>query len=246
MTLEEWRKQYFMIKKTFGYSEELDQESAIILDSIIRKPVSLRKIEKIIKGKTVFVIGSGPSLPSNMDVLKKFREIPKIVADGAAVAMAENHIIPEIVVTDLDGDEKTLKQLGKKKTIFVVHAHGDNIGRLPFSENFKNCLGTTQVMPFGKVKNFGGFTDGDRCVFLAKYFGAKNIILVGMDFGKKIGRYSQTKDSERRLKLKKLRIGKRLLEWLASKNQIGLFTTGDAISGFKTIKKEQIKDIIIT
>lgn len=247
MTLKDWQKQYLKIKKTFRYSQELDQESALILDSIIKKPVSLKNIEKIIQGKTVFVIGAGPSLSSSIQFLKKFKNVPKIVADGAAVALTENHIVSHIVVTDLDGDEKTLKQLGKTKTIFIVHAHGDNIEKLPFSENFQNCLGTTQVIPVGSVKNFGGFTDGDRCVFLARYFGAKNIILVGMDFGNKIGKYSQTKDSDRKVKLKKLATGKKLLEWLASKNQRGLFTIGTTpILGFKKINFDQINDIIIT
>ena len=68
----------------------------------------------------------------------------------------------------------------------------------------KNCIGTTQTNPFNKIQNFGGFTDGDRAVFLASYFGAKKVILFGMDFGKKIGRQSRTESSDRKIKLKKL------------------------------------------
>ena len=41
-----------------------------------------------------------------------------------------------------------------------------------FVKEFANVVGTTQTEEFGKMKNFGGFTDGDRCVFLAEFFNA--------------------------------------------------------------------------
>ena len=114
--------------------------------------------------------------------------------------LVESGIIPDIVITDLDGDEDTLKKIGRK-SIFIVHAHGDNIEKLEFVKKFKKCIGTTQSNPFNKIQNFGGFTDGDRGVFLANHFGAKKIILFGMDFGEKIGKHSNTKKSERKIKL---------------------------------------------
>ena len=116
---------------------------------------------------------------------------------------------------------------------------------LQLAENFKNCIGTTQSKSFEKVENFGGFTDGDRAVFLASHFKAKKIVLFGMDFGKRIGRYSNTKQSERKIKLKKLRKGKQLLEWVSSKTKSELFTTSSPIYGFKKIPYRNL-DIIIT
>jgi len=110
--------------------------------------------------------------------------------------------------------------------------------------NFKNCIGTTQTKPIGKLQNFGGFTDGDRAVFLANYFMAKKIILFGMDFGKRIGKFSNTKPSERTIKLKKLRKGKFLLEWLAIKSKSELFTTSSPIVGFKKIPYQNLDSII--
>ena len=76
-------------------------------------------------------------------------------------------------------------------------------------KKMKNCIGTTQTNPFNKIQNFGGFTDGDRGVFLASYFNAKKIILFGMDFGNQIGKFSNTKKSDRRNKVKKVRNRKR-------------------------------------
>src|SRR6267143_84319 len=120
---------------------------------------------------------------------------------------------------------KNIKKAGRENAIMIVHAHGDNIDKLYLASNFKYCLGTTEGKPFGNIHNFGGFTDGDRCVFLAKYFGAKKIILFGMDFGTKIGKYSKEKITNKTTKIKKLRWAKRLLEWLALQNHSELYTT---------------------
>jgi 2-amino-4-hydroxy-6-hydroxymethyldihydropteridine diphosphokinase len=46
----------------------------------------------------------------------------------------------------------------------------------------KRFIATTQAKPFDKVYNFGGFSDGNRCVFVAKEFGAKSVKLAGFDF----------------------------------------------------------------
>ena len=139
--------------------------------------------------------------------MKNFKKSIKIAADSSIKHLVENGIIPDIIITDLDGDENTLKKIAKTKSIFVVHAHGDNIEKLEFSKKFKNCIGTTQSKPFRKIQNFGGFTDGDRGVFLANHFGAKKIILFGMDFGDRIGKFSNTKKSDRKTKLMKLQRG---------------------------------------
>ena len=239
-----WKKRYSEIRKEFNYSEKKDKESAVILNSIIKKSNINEKIISLVKDKTVFVIGSGPSLSTAIPILKNFKKTIKIAADSSVKLLVENEIIPDIVITDLDGDESTLKKIGKK-SIFIVHAHGDNIEKLEFVKKFTKCIGTTQSNPFEKIQNFGGFTDGDRGVFLANHFDAKKIILFGMDFGEKIGRHSNTKKSERKIKLMKLHKGKLLLEWLSTITKSELFTTSKPINGFKKISYKNV-DIIIT
>lgn len=245
MVISGWNKKYSEIRKEFRYSEKQDKESAIILNSILGKNIPDKKIREKIAGKTVFVVGTGPSLSSAIPILKKFKKVVKIVADSAVKPLIENGINPDIVVTDLDGDEDSLIKVGKTDSVFVVHAHGDNISKLRLAENFKNCIGTTQTNPLKNIQNFGGFTDGDRAVFLASHFDAKKIILFGMDFGKRVGRYSQTKASEREIKLKKLRKAKLLLEWLSENTRSQLFTTSSEIRGFEKISHDEL-DIIIT
>ena len=240
-----WKRRYRSILKELSYSEKKDKESAIILDSILKKNNNNQKITKLIQGKTVFVIGSGPSLSFAIPKLKKFKKSIKIAADSSLKPLLENGIVPDIIVTDLDGDEDAIKKLSKKKSIFVIHAHGDNIKKLQMVKEIKNCIGTTQTTPFNKIQNFGGFTDGDRGVFLANHFEAKKIILFGMDFGKQIGKFSNTKKSDRDTKLKKLKIGEELLIWLSTITQSELFTTSRSIEGFKKISYKEL-DIIIT
>jgi len=235
MIMKGWGKRYSLILEEFKYSRKKDLDAAKVLNSILKKQFPIKKLEKKIKNQTVFVVGAGSSLVSCMHVLKKYKSITKIVADGATKALIENRIKPDIVITDLDGDQRFLKKASKGNAIMVVHSHGDNIEKLPLASEFKSCIGTTEGRPFRKIHNFGGFTDGDRCVFLAKYFGAKKIILFGMDFGTKIGRYSKEKIYDKHAKIKKLRRGKKLLEWLASKDDSELYTTSKSIKGFSKI-----------
>ena len=240
-----WGERYLSILKELNYSEKKDKKSAIILDSILKKTDTIEKVREIIQGKTVFVIGSGPSLSIAIPKLKKLKKSIKIAADSSLKPLIDNGIIPDIIVTDLDGNEDAIKKISKTKSIFVIHAHGDNIEKLQMVKKMKNCIGTTQTNPFNKIQNFGGFTDGDRGVFLASHFDAKKIILFGMDFGNQIGKFSNTKRSDREIKLKKLEIGKDLLIWLSTITKSELFTTSKPIEGFKKISYKEL-DIIIT
>ena len=243
MTITGWESKYREILKDFGYSRNKDAQSAKLLNSLLQKKTLSTGIRDLIKNKPVFVIGAGPSLPYCIPILMKHKKITKIVADGATKAIIENGLRPDIVVTDLDGDITSLKKAGSKNTIMVVHAHGDNSEKLHLLKYFKNCVGTTQTKPIGKIHNFGGFTDGDRCVFLANHFQAKKIILLGMDFGTRIGKYSKTRVLNRTIKIKKLRRGKKLLEWLAKKSESHLYST-TKIKGFTKINIRDIGNII--
>ena len=238
-----WAARYNEIVNDFGYSKKKDIKSSRLLDSLLSKKTRLAELKKLIENESIFIIGAGPSLLSCIPILKKYNKITKIVADGAARALIENNLKANIVVTDLDGDISVLKRVGKTNAIMVVHAHGDNLEKLHLAKNFKNCIGTTQARPFGKIHNFGGFTDGDRCVFLANHFKAKKIILFGMDFGSTIGSFSKTRIANKDIKIRKLRRGKKLLEWLAQKSRSGLYST-TTVKGFAKIRFEDIDNII--
>jgi 2-amino-4-hydroxy-6-hydroxymethyldihydropteridine diphosphokinase len=223
----DWFPYYQNIRQQFGYSTEKDQEAANILSIMIKRKALDRKVLKEkIAGKQVMVIGAGPSLDNNIKFIKKDRKFVKIAADGAVQALIENKIKPDIVVTDLDGDLGFLQKAEKIGTVMVVHAHGDNVKILKKAvPKFRRLIGSTQVMPVQNVYNFGGFTDGDRCVFLAEEFGAREIILIGMDFGLHIGKYSKKVTKNIELKKEKMKTGRQLLEMLAKRSRSQLFDT---------------------
>ena len=235
MTVRGWKTLFKEIRKEFGYKEIDDLHSAQKLNSFLKKKFLKKEFQELISGKVVFVIGAGPSLSKSLSYIKRCKNVTKIVADGAVQALLEKNIRPDILVTDLDGDLKSIKKIGKTKIPIIVHAHGDNFDRLEMVKNFSNVNGTTQTNRFGKIENFGGFTDGDRCVFLGEFFGAKKIVLIGMDFGQEIGKYSKQKVTNRKIKLKKLKFGKKILEWFASKSKAELYSTSK-INGYKKIR----------
>ena len=242
--MNSWPKKYSDILREFKYSEKKDKESAILLNSVLKKSNVDAQLKSLIKKETVLVVGAGPSLSTAIPKLRNYKKSIKIAADSSVKTLVENGIIPDVVITDLDGDATTFEKISKTKTIFVVHAHGDNIEKLELAKKFKNCIGTTQSTPFDEIQNFGGFTDGDRGVFLASHYQAKTIILFGMDFGERIGKFSETKREERTIKLMKLKRGKALLEWLALNTRSELFTTSKQIKGFKKISYREADSMI--
>ena len=235
MTIHGWKTRFKEIRKEFGYREIDDFLSAKKLNLLLKKRFLKKQFQDMITDKTVLIIGAGPSLSKSLFYIKKCKNVTKIVADGAVKALLEKNIKPDILVTDLDGDLESIKKIGRTEIPIIVHAHGDNYNKLEIVKKFSNIFGTTQTAEFGKMKNFGGFTDGDRCVFLAEFFNAKKIILIGMDFGQEIGKYSKHKIINRKIKIKKLKFGKSILEWFATKSTADLYST-KKIKGYKMIR----------
>jgi uncharacterized Rossmann fold enzyme len=217
MDLDSWMLEYKKICKELGIDPARDREARDIAASLISdKPQPLQKLESLIRHRDVVVFGAGPSLEEGVKNLDKQGKT-LIAADGATSCLLENGLYPDIVVTDLDGNTTDLLLADRFGSLMVVHAHGDNIPKLKnLLPKFKAPVVTTQVEPLKNVHNFFGFTDGDRAVFLAKHFGAKNTDLIGFDFGDVVGKYSKPEKPENHpadeRKKKKLGIAKRLVE----------------------------------
>jgi uncharacterized Rossmann fold enzyme len=237
----DWFPYYQGIRAEFGYSSEKDQEAARMLSEMAKKKaVDPRILERKIKGKNVIVIGAGSGLEDERATkyIKKNKGFVTIAADGAVQFLLENKIKPDIVVTDLDGDPASLQKAEKSGATMVVHAHGDNTDLLKkMVPKFKKIIATTQVMPLDNVYNFGGFTDGDRCVFLADEFGAKKIVLLGMELDSP-GKYSKKRVKNPELKKQKMQAGRRLLEMLAKQSRSELADTSKRpVRGFTSLSR---------
>lgn len=243
MSISGWKKKYDEIIREFNYNVKDDMKSAKLLNSLLKSDPPIKKLKSLIENQIVFIIGAGPSISLSINILKEFQHVTKIVADGATSALIENNIEPDIIVTDLDGCDNYINNI-KDKTMVIVHAHGDNYNKLKLVLGIKNCIGTTETKPFGNIYNFGGFTDGDRCVFLASYFNASKVILFGMDFGDVIGKYSKKIIPNKLLKIKKMKMAESLLEWLAMRKKIKFYTTSKMMAGFIKINYNDVKNVI--
>ena len=184
MEFDEWEPLYCRILADFGFDRLEDERSASILADLLHgragTPADLRGI---VSGRDALVCGNAPSLASDLRSIRQDQII--IAADGATTVLLENRMIPDVIVTDLDGTIEDIISASEKGSFVVVHAHGDNIPAIR-SVVPRLCgmrvLGTTQSEPFDNIHNFGGFSDGDRCVFLAKAFHAASVTLLGFDY----------------------------------------------------------------
>lgn len=225
MHYKKWKPFYDKIKKDLQLNFGKDKDVAEFLNSLLDEKhlLSIKEIKKIIENKEVFIFGAGPSLEETIRKHKeKIDKGIKIVADGATSALLKNSIRPDIIVTDLDGFIDDQLKANLEGSIVLIHAHGNNLKSLKeHLKNFKGkILGTTQTNPsyFKNLYNFGGFTDGDRAIFLADHFNAKKIFLAGFDFNGKIGKHSFPENKDLNIKLKKLKWCKKLIQEITKKN----------------------------
>lgn len=253
--LKDWWSWYNRIAQMLKLNRQLDQKSAYILSKlIINKSLKLNYLAKKFSKKILLVVGAGPSVEDDLQkVLNSgfYKKCLIAAADGATTPILKIGLTPDFIVTDLDGRLEDIFKASKLGSIPIIHAHGDNIEALKtYVPMFKKVLGTTQVKPVARVYNFGGFTDGDRCVFLGERFNVRKIVLAGMNFGSKIGVYSKPEDfymlNPKALKIKilKLKIAKMLIEWFstwAKAEILNLTSDGEKIKG---VKKVGYKDLI--
>lgn len=238
-----WRDMYGAILADFAYDTARDDKSARMLDRMLDgagMPDAYPALRRMIRGKTVMVAGAGPSLDGSFETIARHAgSAVLIAADTAAGPLADRGIMPHVIVTDLDGDVERHAEASRRGAVIIAHAHGDNMHMLHHVKKFRACMGTTQAGPVGRIRNLGGFTDGDRAVFAADHFGAGRIILFGMDLDGEVGRHSGTAASDRATKAKKLLKAKELLEvWLAGRPRRGrrLYTASDCrIAGFESV-----------
>ncbi len=246
MEIETWMAWYKEILQNFGFEREDDEKSAEYLNDYLKKKIlNGHKHEKAIffsdlpTSENMIIFGAGPSLKKHITQLKpEISANPDkfilISADGATTALMEENIVPHIIVTDLDGKLEDILKANTQGTYLVVHAHGNNLDALKSNlDDLENILGTTQSYPLKYVHNFGGFTDGDRAVFLAVELGAKNIIMAGMDFGEVVTKYSRPgmknatgpADDIKKLKLK---YAEKLVEWIEANENVSIYNLANS------------------
>ncbi|MFB6219779.1 MAG: 6-hydroxymethylpterin diphosphokinase MptE-like protein [Halobacteriaceae archaeon] len=201
MEFAEWEPVYEAILAEFGYGRDGDERARDALGAAYSgtppDPPG---------GGTVAVAGAGPSLPAELDRAAAADRV--YAASTAATTLRDHGVGVDAMVTDLDKNPGTAVALTRRGTPVAVHAHGDNVAaveeHVPAMDH--DCVvPTTQAAPHPPVRNFGGFTDGDRAAFLADHAGADALVFPGWDFE------DPSVGAEKR---RKLRWAARLLRWL--------------------------------
>ncbi len=203
MQFETWEPVYDAILADFGYDRMSDERARDLLADLA-DPFDLDRLD--VADVTVAVAGAGPSLADELDAARAADAV--FAASTAADVLRDAEVDVDLMVTDLDKNPDTARALTRESVPVAVHAHGDNVDALreyvPVFDH-EHVLATTQAAPVGPVRNFGGFTDGDRAAFLADHLGAAELVFPGWDFD------DPGVDAE---KAKKLDWAERLLYWL--------------------------------
>lgn len=254
-----FRPFFHEIAQEFGFNSEKE----ILARDFFHRNLSstdpkalITRISETVKNRVVCFFGAGANLIAH---LKKLSPILKekrqhfflVTADGSSNALMENNIIPDMVVSDFDGlTVSQMKSLAENRVILCLLAHGDNYqlidDYLSILKPEFSVIGTTQAPAHYPIINPGGFTDGDRGVFLLHHLVPldKPFFLFGYDFEGKIGSYSKPSYLQdmplNPVKRKKLQICRRLLALISKKwhRTIRLF---DEIATMHEFEKQLIK-----
>ena len=206
MDYQTWEPVYEGLLAAFGYPREGDERARDRLGERVADARTYRPAALHLDGKTVAVAGAGPSLEAEA---ARAADADAVLAASTAVdRLRDRDVAVDAMVTDLDKNPATGRELTESGTPVFVHAHGDN--RPAVEEHVPTydaafVVPTTQAAPTDRVHNFGGFTDGDRAAFTADHFGAAELRFVGWDFE------DPDVTPEKR---EKLRWAERLLYWL--------------------------------
>ncbi|MBC9987557.1 DUF115 domain-containing protein [Haloferax sp. AS1] len=205
MDFTTWEPVYGRILDDFGFDRTGDERARDALADLV-KPFDRDRLDWV--GATVAVCGAAPTLDAELDRLDDPDVDVVVAASTAADAVRDAGFDLDLMVTDLDKNPETAVELTESGVPVAAHAHGDNLPAVrEWVPQFDadHVLGTTQAAPVGPVVNWGGFTDGDRAVFIADELGAKRLVFAGWDFD------DPTVDA---MKAQKLRWAERLLRWL--------------------------------
>ncbi len=219
----------------------------------------LDELTRLLKSPCL-IAGAGPSLEHDIRTCNKndiLEKVTLIAVDGTCSLFHQLHITPQILVTDLDGDWYSILWAIRQGAITLIHAHGDNLNIIEkFFQDPKEwegnnkIWGTTQNDLKTDFFNFGGFTDGDRAIFLAFHFQTPLIGLVGFDFGNKIGQYSTLNPYLKKnvsIKQKKFKIALSLISKYHHKHKgqrINLTSQGEKIYGFNHSSALKFSDLL--
>ncbi|HEV2166774.1 MAG TPA: 6-hydroxymethylpterin diphosphokinase MptE-like protein [Thermoplasmata archaeon] len=189
MDYARWANRYEAIRAEFGYPFEREEEAERLLAGLLPAESldgALERISTRLAEREVVVVGLAPGVgaPPVWTLPKGPRRPAIVAADGATRICLEAGLTPDVVVTDLDGPVPSEVAANAAGALVLIHAHGDNLRALErwVPEFTGELAGSWAGPPRDGLLDVGGFTDGDRSVYLAEHVGAARILLWGFDF----------------------------------------------------------------
>ena len=156
----EFRKTFISIQDSFGFDPNKEVIARNQLSQILhdRDPTSLiGEITQKASNRIICCFGAGPNLQDHIQAklsvwLKQREKFYIVAADGSANALLESSLLPDLIISDLDGlsygQMEEILQRGSG-VIVVVLAHGDNSQALetfaPLLRKYDRIIGTTQA-----------------------------------------------------------------------------------------------------
>ena len=208
MRFSEWEPTYLAIIEDLGFSREEDEATVRVLKAVTVNSDLIDDDEAAtFFGSRSTVIGNSPGL--ERDLSENTVQGTVIVSGSAVGRVLASGLKPDVIVTDLDGDIEPQIRANCDGALAFIHAHGDNEDLVrAHAWRFKGpVVLTTQSRPENTVSNFGGFTDGDRAVCIARSFGCRDILLLGFDYENPMPKDG----SDPSMKLRKLSWAKRII-----------------------------------
>ncbi|MBX8636635.1 MAG: DUF115 domain-containing protein [Thermoplasmata archaeon] len=244
MKWADWKETYLSILKDFSYSVEREVSASMAamratsVTRCLKEKDALGELRHRIHPDCI-VCGNSRELEDDIRELLEgggMQGFTVIAADAAGPRIGRLGVIPDIIVTDMDGEPEAEMEQNRRGTLLLLHFHGDNI--VLASDVSKLLSGqfivTAQSKPQRGVFNFGGFTDGDRSVLLAEEFGARRIVLAGFDF---LLPFENGRDGE--IKLRKLEWAKAIIEGVRRRG-VMLFGANEFATLMETNKKVNV------
>lgn len=223
MEYDRWAPLYDRIRTSFGFPWERERAAADRLRALL-PPVALDdpvgRLAARLRGRAVVIVGLAPRAGPPPLWRRPFSEEPAalVAADGATATCLDAGLVPDVVVTDLDGPVPAEVTANRRGALVVVHAHGDNV---PLLEEWVpqfpgELVGSWAGPPGDGLIDPGGFTDGDRAAYVAESAGAARLLLWGFDFT----RADEPDHAQRGRKLAKLAWADRALAELAASTAV--------------------------
>jgi uncharacterized Rossmann fold enzyme len=215
---ERWAPFYEAIRAEFDFPFAREERAAEALVGLLAPAHLLDPLGRVgrrLAGRDAIIVGGAPDAgPPPVWRLPAVDPPPALVAaDAATDACLAARLVPDVIVTDLDGPVPAEIAANHRGSLVVVHAHGDNLEALRrWVPQFPGELaGSWAGPPRPGLLNVGGFTDGDRAAFLSEAVGARRLLLWGFDFERVEGEPPE----RRAIKRRKLAWAERLLGELA-------------------------------